>query len=171
MRLDGHGARRDVGRDAVEDERIVVEFHAELCMRIDDGRVFQVLEQFLLCGDTALELQLNSCSVRENPVNLLMRQNLRLVVLGLDGKRHLVCRTRGVGSGNDGGRLAGCQLCIENCRRYSDTLLTAGLSYLVETGTVEQFCIDRRHLLRDDSRAIVFDNHAEDVLFDTANRD
>ena len=101
-------------------------------MRVDHRGVLEVLQQLLFGLNTALELQLDPGSVREHPVDLLVGENLRLVGLGFNDQSHLVGTGLCTGAGDDRGRFAGGELCVQHRSRDSDSLLAAGLADLVE---------------------------------------
>ena len=53
---------------------------------------------------------------------------------------------------------------VEHRCRYPDTLLAPGLADLVKPRAVEEFAKDIRHLHRDDTGTVVFDNNPENIV-------
>ena len=64
----------------------------------------------------------------------------------------------------DADRLAGRDLAVHRGRRDADALLAAALLQAVELRAVEQLPEDLRHLLLDDARAVVLNDHQEAAL-------
>ena len=102
-------------------------------MGIDDRGVLQILDEFFPGRDIAFELELDTRPVRKDPVDLFMREDFRFVCLRFDDKRHGMCFVLCIGPGCYDSRFSGRELSIQNRCRYADTLLTAGLSDLMES--------------------------------------
>jgi hypothetical protein len=95
------------------------------------------------------------------PVDLLVLEDPRLVLLGVDGHLEVVGRGPGPGARGDLHRLACRELRVHAGGGNADALLATAHAQPVELGAVEQFGEDRRDLVAHDAGAVVDDGDAE----------
>src|SRR5208337_2579277 len=134
-----------------------------------DRCVPEVFEQLLLCRHCAPELNLYTGTVDPVPFERPLGDDIRLIGLDLYLDLEPVRRVLMPGAGDDNRGETARELGIEDGCRDADTLLAAGLPYLVEPRAVEKFAENERHLSRNDTWTIVLHDDPEYVgagLFD-----
>jgi hypothetical protein len=138
--------------------RVVDEVH----VRVGDGRLLEVLVHrgaALLVA--ALDLEHHLGAARVLPVDLLVLEDPRLVLLGVDRDLEVVRRRPGAGARDDLHRLAGRELRVHAGRGDADALLAPAHAQPVELRAVEELGEDRRDLVPHDAGPVVGDRHAE----------
>src|SRR5262249_60736733 len=94
-------------------------------------------------------------AARRLPLDLLLLEDQRLVLLGVDLDLEEVGRRPGAGARDDLHGLAGRELAVHAGGRDADPLLAAAHAEPVELRAVEKLREDRRELLPDDAGAVV----------------
>src|SRR3990167_9609491 len=97
------------------------------------------------------------------PVDLLVLENPRLVLLGIDLDFEVVSGRPGAGARDDLYRFAGRQLRIHAGSRYADSLLPAAHAQPMEFGPIEKLREYPRNLLADDAGAVVDHRYPEPI--------
>src|SRR5262249_3546136 len=103
----------------------------------------------------ALDLERHLGAARRLPVDLLLLEDERLVLLGVDLDFEVVSLSPGARARDDRDGLAGGQLAIHAGRRDADALRSAAHAEPVELGAIEAVGENRRDLLPDDPGAVV----------------
>ncbi|OPY41060.1 MAG: hypothetical protein A4E41_01092 [Methanoregulaceae archaeon PtaU1.Bin066] len=165
MRLDRLRTCDHLVADALEEVGLIIEFHAYAGMGVDDGCILEVLEQPLLGGHGALELDLDPCSVGPVPFNFALFQDLGFVGLDIDLDEEPEGRILRAGAGGHNSGNACSKLCIEHCGTDANPLLSPALAYLVEPRAVKEFSKHERYLCGDDPGTVVLDGNPEYVAF------
>jgi hypothetical protein len=159
VRLDLAGLRRQL----VDGPRILARLAFrrlvdEPHVRVGDGRLLEILVHrgaALLVPPLDLERHLRAAMAL--PVDLLVLEDPRLVLLGVDLHLEVVRRRPGAGAGDDLHRLPGGELCVHAGRGDADPLLPAAHAQAMELRAVQQLGEDRGDLLAHDARAVVDD--------------
>src|SRR5262249_60620436 len=102
-----------------------------------------------------LDLERHLGPARRLPVDLLLLEDERLVLLGVDLDFEVVSLGPGARARDDRDGLAGGELAVHAGGRDADALLTAAHAQPMELGTVEELREDRRNLLANDPGAVV----------------
>ena len=168
--LDAVGMRLDLlrlGRQLVDRPRILPRLALrrvvdELHVRVGDGGLLEVLVHrgaALLVAPLDLERHLRAALVL--PVDLLVLEDPRLVLLGVDLDFEVVGGAARAGARDDLHRLAGGEQAVHAGRGDADALLAAAHAQAVELRAVEQLAEDQRDLLADDAGAVVDDRDPE----------
>src|SRR2546427_1375131 len=110
---------------------------------------------------TALDFHGHLGSTLGLPRDLLLLQNLRLVLLGIDLDLEVMGGRSRTGAGDDLDGLAGRELSIHAGRRDADALLSSAHAQPMELGPVQELREDRRNLLADDAGPVVGDRNPE----------
>src|SRR5256886_7160654 len=110
---------------------------------------------------TALDFHGHLGSTLGLPGDLLLLQNLRLVLLGIDLDLEVMGGRSRTGAGDDLDRLAGRELSIHAGRRDADALLSSAHAQPMELGPIQELREDRRNLLADDAGPVVGDRNPE----------
>src|SRR3989475_11805603 len=168
--LDSVGMRLDFAwrrRELVVRPGILVRFSVrrevrQLDVRIGNNGLLDVLVDRgppLLV--TALDFHGHLGSTLGLPGDLLLLQNLRLVLLGIDLDLEVMGGRSRTGAGDDLDGLAGRELSIHAGRRDADALLSSAHAQPMELGPVQELREDQRNLLADDAGAVVGDRNPE----------
>src|SRR5207253_8489159 len=110
---------------------------------------------------TPLDFRRHLGAGRRLPVGLLLLENERLVLLGVDLDLEEVGRRPRARARDDLDGLAGGELPVHAGRRDADALLAAAHAQPVKLRSVEELREDRRNLLSDDAGAVVGDRDPE----------
>ena len=141
-------------------------------MRIRERRLLDVVvDRAAALLVARLQLDLDPGAVRLLPLGLLVLQNQRLVLPGVDRDLEEVGQRLRRRPRHDGHRLAGGELAVHAGRRDADALLAALLLEAVELRTVEQLAEDLRDLRLHDARAVVLDRDPETLFRQLADLD
>ena len=128
----------------------------ELDVRIGNGRLLEIFvhrsPSFLIA---AFDFERHLGAAMVFPVDLLLLEDPRLVLLGVDLHFEVVRRRPRAGARDDLHRLAGGQLRVHAGRRYADALLAAAHAQPMKFRPVEQLGEDPRDLLAHDAGAVV----------------
>jgi hypothetical protein len=168
--LDAVGVRLDLARlgwQLVDRPRVLPGLSLgsvidELDMRIGDGRLLEILvdrRAALLIAPLDLERHLGAPRVL--PVDLLVLEDPRLVLLGVDLDLEVVRARPRARARRDLYRLAGRELRVHPGGGDADPLLATAHAQPVELRAVEELGEDRGNLLADDAGAVVADRDAE----------
>src|SRR5205823_7149892 len=134
----------------------------QLDVRIRDDRLLEVLVDGgapLLIA--ALDFHGDLRPARRLPGDLLLLEDARLVLLGVDLHLEVMGGRPRAGAGGDLDGLARRELRVHTGRRDADALLPPAHAQPMELGAVQQLREDRRNLLADDAGAVVGDGDAK----------
>ncbi len=168
--LDAVGMRLDLaglGRQLVDRPRVLASLPLgrvvdERHVRVGDGRLLEVLVHRGPAPLVApLDLERHLGAAVALPVDLLVLEDPRLVLLGVDLHLEVVGRGAGAGARGDLDRLPGRELSVHAGRGDADPLLAPAHAQPVELRAVEELGEDRRDLVADDAGAVVDDGDAE----------
>src|SRR5437899_1065222 len=128
----------------------------ELDVRVRDDRLLDVLvDRSAALLVAALDFHRHLGAARRLPVDLLLLQNQRLVLLGVYLASAVLGGRSPARPRDDLNRLAGRELTVHPGRRDADALLAAAHAQPVEFRSVQELREDRRDLLSDDTGAVV----------------
>src|SRR5437016_8489997 len=134
----------------------------QLDVRIGDDRLLDVLVDrrpaFLV---PPLDFHRHLGPPWEFPGDLLLLEDQRLVLLGVDLDFEVVGRRPRAGTRDDLDRLAGRELLVHAGRRDADALLSSAHAEAMELGAVQELREDPRNLLANDAGAVVGDGDPE----------
>src|SRR6267378_1552983 len=168
--LDAIGVRLDLAwrwRQLVVRPRMLLRFSfggevRQLDVRVgDDGLLDVLVHRGASLLVTTFDFHGHLGPAGELPGNLLLLQNQRLVLLGIDLDFEVVRGRPRAGAGGDLDGLAGRELAIHAGRRDADALLSPAHAQPMELGPIQQLGEDRWNLLADDPGAIVGDRDPE----------
>src|SRR5882724_2073203 len=134
----------------------------QLDVRIrDDGLLDVLVDRGAALLVAPLDLHRHLGAARRLPVDLLLLQNQRLVLLGVDLDLEEMGGRSGAGARDDLDGLAGRELSVHAGRGDADALLAAAHPEPMELRSVEELRENRRNLLPDDAGAVVGDRDPE----------
>ena len=148
--------------DPVEHEHLAVDFKPDPGMRIYHGGVSQIFNKPFFRGKCAFELNLDPRPMCPIPLYLAAGKDFRFIRINIDLNGKFMGRVFRAGPGNDEGWDPCSELGIQYCSADTDPLLPSALSYLVKPGPIQELAKDKGDLVRNDPRAIVFDNDPVD---------
>ena len=137
-------------------------WYVSLHVRVgDDGLLDVLVDRGAALLVAALDLQGDLGPAGRFPLDLLLLENQRLVLLGVDLDFEEVGGRPRAGARDDLDRLAGRELAVHAGGRDADALLSAAHAQPMELGAVQELGEDRRNLLPDDPGTVVGDGDPE----------